>query len=539
MKNQSTLTSILALHTLLLLACASGTNAQEIQWPTGKMMALSLTFDDARASHPRVGLPLFQELGAQVTFYVVPDGMRQQLEGWKAIVEAGHELGNHTVVHPCSGNFPWARAKALENYNLPAMRAELLEANHQIESMTGVKPVSFAYPCGQTFVGRGKNAQSYVPVVADLFETGREWLSEAANDPVYADVSQLQGISMDGKNFDDDIKPILKRAATNGDWVVLAGHEIGEEGFQTTRVDMLRELMEYVKDPQHGIWLAPVGEIAGYVKSQRELLQASLAKVLTLGATFDKGVNADFAAGHSSLFSAPSYDELKSLQEGLHYPAAEIRKGKGLHGDALAFPTKAEPVVFYQAAQNVKYQEEDWSGTISLWLSLDPDRELAPGYTDPIQITDVGYNDAALWVDFSDKNPRSFRMGIYGDLRVWNPENIPPDKNPAFTKRLLPAKDLPFGKGIWTHVVITFQGLNTDEGRAVFYINGKRQGERQIPEPFSWNLEQAKVFLGLNFIGLMDEVALFERALSAEEVQMLYHLPGGLSTLLKQREPTK
>lgn len=508
--------------------------AQEIQWPEGKMMALSLTFDDARESHPKVGLPLFKELDAQATFYVVPAAMRKYMEEWKAIVEAGHELGNHTLVHPCSGNFPWARGKALENYNLNAMRAELLEASSQIEAMTGVKPTSFAYPCGQSYVGRGQDTRSFVPLIAELFTTGRDWLNEAPNSPVYADLSQLQGISMDGKDFKKDIRPILRQAASNGDWVILAGHEIGEGGFQTTKVQMLRDLMEYVQDPQYGIWMAPVGEIAKYVQDQRALLRQSLAEELTLAATFDQGVKADFAKGDPSLFTAAAYDELETQQVGLHHAAAKLKEDRGLHGHALAFPAKVKPVAFYQAAQNVAYNIENWSGTISLWLSLDPDEELAPGYTDPIQITDVGYNDAALWVDFSDKNPRSFRMGVYGDLAVWNPENIPPDKNPAFNDRLVPATDLPFGKGIWTHVVVTYEGLNTKEGGAKFYINGKFQGERKITEPFTWELEKAKIFLGLNFIGLMDEVALFKRSLSNEEVQMLYHLPGGLTTLWKQ-----
>ncbi|NRB46861.1 MAG: polysaccharide deacetylase family protein [Saprospiraceae bacterium] len=533
MKNQqAVLLQLLVICSLLVTIIEKG-QAQQIQWPEGKMMALSLTFDDARESHPTVGLPLFEELDAQATFYVLPSAMQKYQTEWKAMVAAGHELGNHSLLHPCSGNFPWARNRALENYNLTAMRAELLEASKQIEEMTGVRPASFAYPCGQTFVGRGPQTKSYVPLIADLFMTGRDWLNEAPNSPVYADLSQLQAFSMDGKDFKEDIKPILKRAANDEDWVILAGHEIGEEGFQTTKVEMLRELMEYVHDPQYGIWIAPVGEIAQYVENQRALLRQSLAEELTLAATFDEGIKADFAKGNPKLFTAAAYNELKTQQVGLHHAAAKVKANGGLHGHALEFPAKAKPVAFYQAAENVAYSSENWSGAISLWLSLDPDEELAPGYTDPIQITDVGYNDAALWVDFSDKNPRSFRMGVYGDLAVWNPENISPDKNPAFNERLLPATDLPFGKGIWTHVVVTYEGLNTKEGVAKFYINGKFQGERKIEEPFTWEVEKAKVFLGLNFIGLMDEVALFKRSLTQEEVQMLYHLPGGLNSLLK------
>ena len=102
-------------------------------WPEGKRAALSLSFDDARLSHPDVGQALFKKLNATATFYVVPGSMKNRLEGWKKIVADGHEIGNHTVDHPCTGNFSWARDKALENYTLSTMRQELLAANHQIK----------------------------------------------------------------------------------------------------------------------------------------------------------------------------------------------------------------------------------------------------------------------------------------------------------------------------------------------------------------------------------------------------------------------
>lgn len=532
MKNQTQYSFHKQVFTALLSLLSMVGQAQQVEWPAGKKAALSLSFDDARLSNVDVGLPLFSEEDVQVTFYVVPSAMKERLQGWKDLVAAGHELGNHTLLHPCSGNFAWARDKALENYNLTSMRTELEEASVQIEALTGVKPVSFAYSCGQTYVGRGKETQSYVPLIADLFQSGRGWMDEVPNDPVFVDMAQLQGIEMDGKDFENEIKPILESAVKNGDWVVLAGHEIGEDGRQTTRVDMLKELIAYVKKPENGIWLAPVGEIAEHVEKERARIRSALSESLSLAASFDKGAAADFARGESSLYTASAYDELTSQKKGLQYDAAKIVEDQGRYGSALAFPKKEKAVAYYQAAENVTYDRKDWSGSISLWLSVDPNTELAPGYTDPIQITDVGYNDAALWVDFSDKNPRSFRMGVYGDLAVWNPKNISPDKNPVFNERLLPATDLPFAKGVWTHVVVTFDHLNGKNATANFYINGKHQGERRIEEPFSWDLAKAKIFLGLNFVGLIDEVALFDRPLSNREVQILYHLPGGLNTLL-------
>ena len=238
-------------------------------WPAGKSMAVSLTFDDGRTSQVDGGTALLDQYGVKGTFYVVPGAVKQRLEGWKKAMASGHEIGNHSLNHPCTGNFPWSREKALENYTLEQMRAELMEANKSIEAMLGVKPEVFAYPCGQTFVGRGVNTKSYIPVIAELFLTGRGWLDEGPNDPAFCDFAQLTGMEMDGKNF-EEILPLLESARKNHQWLVLAGHEMGESGAQTTRLSMLKKLIEYAQDPAHGIWLAPVGTVATHIQQQKK-----------------------------------------------------------------------------------------------------------------------------------------------------------------------------------------------------------------------------------------------------------------------------
>ena len=101
-----------------------------------------------------------------------------------------------------------------------------------------------------------------------MFQSGRGWLEEMNNDPMFCDYAQLAGREMDGKTF-EQIQTLLNDAKAHGDWLLLAGHEMGEEGSQTTRISMLRKLIEYAKDPANGIWLATVGEVQSYIKKQR------------------------------------------------------------------------------------------------------------------------------------------------------------------------------------------------------------------------------------------------------------------------------
>ena len=239
------------------------------KWPEGKQAAVSLSFDDARESQVIVGTHLLDQYGVKATFYVVPGTMEKQLDGWKKAAAAGHEIGNHTLTHPCTGNFEWSRTNALEDYTLEQMKYQLTECNKRIEELLHVKAEVFAYPCGQKFVGKGINTKSYVPLIAEMFLTGRGWLDEAANDPVYCNFAQLTGVESDGKNF-DQILPLLEEAKTNGQWLLLAGHEMGDSGHQTTRLTMLKQLIEYAQNPSNGIWLEPVGTVAKYIKEYKK-----------------------------------------------------------------------------------------------------------------------------------------------------------------------------------------------------------------------------------------------------------------------------
>jgi peptidoglycan/xylan/chitin deacetylase (PgdA/CDA1 family) len=241
---------------------------RSFQWPEGKKMALSLTFDDARLSQIDKGIPLLDQYNIKATFYLSPENMMQRLAGWKKALSNGHEIGNHSLRHPCTGNFDWSRDKALEDYTPEIMRRELDSAGKLIEKTVGIYPVSFAYPCGQTFTGRGADTKSYVPVVALLFETGRGWLDEGPNNPSFCDMSQLTGMELDGKSF-YEIKKLIEDAKSKGAWLVLAGHEMNDSGSQTSLLTTIEAVCRYASDPSNGIWIDNVHNIASYIKAKR------------------------------------------------------------------------------------------------------------------------------------------------------------------------------------------------------------------------------------------------------------------------------
>ncbi len=250
------------------LAQKSPAPAGEFRWPEGKKAALSLTFDDARGSQIDNGLPFFESQGVKVTFYVNPGAVKARQEGWKQAVRLGHEIGNHTVRHPCSDNFIWIRERkaALEDYSLSQMQRELLDANRQIRELLGVTPVTFAYPCGQKFIGRGKDVKSTVPLVARLFQAGRGYNDESLNAPLFGDLAQLSGPNMDNRDY-TQVKTLVDLALAQGGWLVLAGHDIGDDVKpQMTRRAMLKELLEDVRRPGREVWVDTVQNISSYLR---------------------------------------------------------------------------------------------------------------------------------------------------------------------------------------------------------------------------------------------------------------------------------
>jgi hypothetical protein len=143
-----------------------------------------------------------------------------------------------------------------------------------------------------------------------------------------------------------------------------------------------------------------------------------------------------------------------------------------------------------------------------------------------VQITSKDWNDAAFFVEFEKKtNGIPFRLGIYPDFKVWNPANRPWESIVAEEKPLVGVGHHPFYSGEWTHVVFTFERFNTGkpDGVARLYLNGELNAVLPPREQtFTWDEAKNRIKLGVGYVGLLDEVSIFDRALSESEVQALH-----------------
>jgi hypothetical protein len=236
-------------------------------WPEGKRAALSISFDDSRFSQIENGVPILDRYGYKGTFYVMPHVVEQHLEAWKTTQQSGHEIGNHTMTHPCSGNFRFSQHNALEEYTLERMEAELTDANQALHRLLGQTPQTFAYPCGQTYIGRGPNTQSYVPLTAKHFLAARGFNGESSNDPTFCDLSQLIGIPADVPTL-SVLEARLESSLQQGHWLILAAHDVGLDKGQSLSSQALEALCQYAQNHSE-IWFDTVANIATYIQNKR------------------------------------------------------------------------------------------------------------------------------------------------------------------------------------------------------------------------------------------------------------------------------
>jgi hypothetical protein len=249
---------------------------------------------------------------------------------------------------------------------------------------------------------------------------------------------------------------------------------------------------------------------------------------ISLYASFDEIVQAD-VGGELRLRTRADHPERKGefvLRDGFPASAFQISKGTGVSDGALECRDVLDHRgrIFFPAKGNLAYDPKGWSGAISLWISTNPDKQLKTPFCDPIQITHKGADNGAIWLDFPDEKPRSMRMGIFPGLK-------PGDRPLKESDPGAPIVRLPrvgFQTGEWHHLAASWKNFDTGHANAVaqFYVDGKLIGELANRElAMRWDIENAGIYIAVNFIGLMDEFAVFKRSLSAEEVKYLYQHP--------------
>ena len=270
-----------------------------------------------------------------------------------------------------------------------------------------------------------------------------------------------------------------------------------------------------------------------FIGCQSQPLPPSWLEAITLYASFDEHMDADYAEGDPLFYMAPSWDALSNIERvKADNPYVTRIPTGGKYGGALSFDSNWNPVLFFKGAENVAYRDADWSGSFSFWLRVNPDEDLREGYSDPLIVTDENWDNGSFYVDFTEEDrPRHFRFALFSDYAVWNPELKAWDEIKPVDRPMIDVEHHPFGNGEWAHVALVFENVNVEGASSLLrgYLNGEQVGEYEVyPARITWDVHRTMLALGRHYKGQFDELAVFNRALTPEEVGQIASLDARL-----------
>ncbi|MFN2121803.1 MAG: polysaccharide deacetylase family protein [Anaerolineales bacterium] len=248
-------------------------------WPDDSQGAVSLTYDDGLPVHLSVVAPLLDRHGLRATFYpMIQSDLQLHPEGWKALAAAGHELGNHSVFHPCRQRSPnpykWLDDRYdLAHYSLDQMRAELEIANLVLHLLDDREARSYGCTCGDLSVGTGVLEVPLQPIFTDLFVAARGTVTnEAAHPGPGLDLYNIGCIDVAGRRL-PDLQRLVEGARLTGGWAVFVVHGIGAGTHELYLEAGVHEEFVGWLAQQTRIWTAPVRAVAAYVRDHVSSLQ--------------------------------------------------------------------------------------------------------------------------------------------------------------------------------------------------------------------------------------------------------------------------
>ena len=280
-----------------------------------------------------------------------------------------------------------------------------------------------------------------------------------------------------------------------------------------------------------GLYVREIGDAEAKEVLTAAKAKSDLASALTLHASFDTGLDADFSRGDRTCYvrqgatrpRAATTDEVKLAPKAGHF------------GGALHFTKKNRYRPAFKNAGVLGYNKQSWSATVSVWLRLNPDKDLEPGYCDPVQIIGDDSKKGFIFLEWSkDETPRFFRYAIRPLLHIWNPTNVQWADIPFDKRPMVQVERAPFAADKWTHVVFTLENINDQQEApsGKLYLDGNLQGTIDNWDlTFDWDASQVLLVLGAAYVGHMDDLSVYDRVLNSSEVRRLFALKEGARAL--------
>jgi len=244
------------------------------QWPKGSRAAVSLTYDDGIPNHPQFVAPPLEAHGLRGTFYApLKSDLMQNPLAWRAMAARGHELGNHSVFHPCwsvQGKYDsWLPDDFnLVHYDEERWLDEINTANQALALVDGRSERTFGNTCFDNYLGPEDEPVCLEPLIAQAFVAARGEDTGRPVDLVKINFNNLGTIWGDRRAF-GDFTGELQGLLDSGGWVIYTFHGVGEEAHQHhINAGEHQRLLEFLRDSAKQIWTAPVIDVVTWLKKK-------------------------------------------------------------------------------------------------------------------------------------------------------------------------------------------------------------------------------------------------------------------------------
>ncbi|HUP11408.1 MAG TPA: polysaccharide deacetylase family protein [Niastella sp.] len=254
--------ALIMLTTLFLTA--SAICQQRFLWPDNKKCAIVLTYDDGLSSQLQTAIPQLDSARLNGTFFLTGNLTEKTIVQWRNAARNGHELGNHSLYHPCPASLYEQHPHFVsDSYDRYSIIREIGVMNTVLHLIDQKSTRTYAYPCSETSV----NGMDY----ADTLQTTR--LVKYARiggdaSSVITEFKKLDGLKVPSWGISNkpngrQLIDFVKQVQLAGGLGVLMFHGVGGDYIDVSAAAH-RDLIRYLQ--QHtDIWVGTFQEVMDYI----------------------------------------------------------------------------------------------------------------------------------------------------------------------------------------------------------------------------------------------------------------------------------
>jgi len=248
-----------------LLLAGTNSRLQNAQVWNNKQCAVVLTYDDAIDVDLDNVVPALDSMKFKGTFYIIGSSpvVSKRLNEWRGAAKEGHELGNHSMFHPCDGSLPGRSFVGPDNdlskYTVSRAVSEIRETNTLLKAIDGKDTRTFAYPCGDRQIS---NVFFYDQLRKD-FACARG-VSPGLQTIDKVDLDNVDCYAINGQSAEYMID-LVKKAMETHTLLVFLFHGVGGGHNLNVGLKEHSQLLHFIKQNEKDIWVAPMVDVAEHI----------------------------------------------------------------------------------------------------------------------------------------------------------------------------------------------------------------------------------------------------------------------------------